>query len=391
MTHSQHPANALQSSPSSINGDAGASTRPLECVELFAGCGSMALGLQQAGIIHPVMVDVDTYACRTLSANRSAFGKSDRLLIAQADVRHVDWHAYAGVDLIAGGPPSQPFSGGGRGTGQDDPRDLWPEAVRAVSQALPRAFVFESTPGLLRPSFSQYLDDLVTRLERPCRDGEDAQYAVAVFPLNAADYGVAQNLRRVLIAGVRQDCGSLLPFPAATHSHERLVWDKWISGEYWERHGLLRPDASLVQKDEASILKRLLKGDARPGEAAWHTCRDALAGDGTAALTDHIEESAGRRTARQYPGHTGSQLDLPSKALKAGVHGVPGGENMFVDDNGACWQFTVRDAARLQGLPDDFVVEGSWSQGIRQLGNALPVSIARVAGRWLTDCLNPTP
>lgn len=389
MTHSPHTANAPQSSQSSIEDDAEGSTRPLECVELFAGCGSMALGLQQAGIIHPVMVDVDTYACRTLSANRTAFGKSDRLLITQVDVRHVDWHAYAGIDLIAGGPPSQPFSGGGLGAGQHDERDLWPEAVRAVSEALPRAFVFESTPGLLRPSFSQYLDELVTRLERPCGVREDVQYKVTVVPLNAADYGVSQNLRRVLIAGVRQDCGSLLEFPAATHSHERLVWDKWISGEYWERHGLLRPDASLVPKDEVSILKRLLKSDARPGEAAWRTCRDALAGDGTAVLADHVEDSGVRRPARPYPGHTGSRLDWPSKALKAGVHGVPGGENMFVEDNGACWHFTVRDAARLQGLPDDFVVEGSWSQGMRQLGNALPVPIARVAGRWLTRCLNP--
>ncbi|MFM0248465.1 DNA cytosine methyltransferase [Paraburkholderia sediminicola] len=389
MTHSQYTANALQSSPSNIDDDAGASTRSLECVELFAGCGSMALGLQQAGIIHPVMVDIDTYACRTLSANRTAFGKSDRLLITQVDVRHVDWHAYAGIDLIAGGPPSQSFSGGGLGAGQHDERDLWPEAVRAVSEALPRAFLFESTPGLLRPAFGHYLNGLVTRLERPCSDGEDARYAVTVVPLNAADYGVSQNLRRVLIAGVRQDCGSLLEFPAATHSHERLVWDRWVSGEYWKRHGLLRPDASLVPKEERSILKRLLTGKTYPSEAAWHTCRDALAGNGTAALTDHLEDSAGRRTARQYPGHTGSQLDLPSKALKAGVHGVPGGENMFVDDNGACWQFTVRDAARLQGLPDNFVVEGSWSQGMRQLGNALPVPIAKVAGRWLTDCLNP--
>ncbi|SOE70862.1 DNA (cytosine-5)-methyltransferase 1 [Burkholderia sp. D7] len=390
MTHSQHPANALQSSPSRINGDAGASTRPLECAELFAGCGSMALGLQQAGIIHPVMVEVDTYACRTLSANRSAFGKSDRLLIAQADVRHVDWHAYAGVDLIAGGPPSQPFSGGGLGAGQHDHRDLWPEAIRAVSEALPRAFMFESTPGLLRPSFSQYLDDLVARLERPCSVREDVQYQVTVVPLNSADYGVAQNLRRVLIAGIRQDCGSLLEFPVSTHSHERLVWDKWVSGEYWERHGLLRLEASLVPKEETSIHKRLLKGNTRPAGAAWRTCRDAVANDGTVALTDRFEDSAGRRPARQYPGHTGSQLDLPSKALKAGVHGVPGGENMFVDDNGACWQFTVRDAARLQGLPDNFVVEGSWSQGMRQLGNALPVPIAKVAGRWLTDCLHLT-
>ncbi|CAG4886944.1 DNA cytosine methyltransferase [Paraburkholderia saeva] len=388
MTTSQHTVNALQSSLSGINSNAETSTRPLECVELFAGCGAMALGLQQAGFIHPVMVDVDAYACRTLSANRTAFGKSDRLSITQTDVRHVDWQAYAGIDLIAGGPPSQPFSGGGLGAGQHDHRDLWPEAIRAVSEALPRAFVFESTPGLLRPSFSQYLDRLVARLEQPCSIQEDMHYKVTVVPLNAADYGVAQNLRRVLIAGIREDCGNLLKFPAPTHNHERLVWDKWVSGEYWERHGLVRPDASFVPKEEVSIYKRLLKGNTRPAGAAWRTCRDALANNGTAAPAARFEDCTVRRAARQYPGHTGSQLDLPSKALKAGVHGVPGGENMFIDDKGACWQFTVRDAARLQGLPDNFVVEGSWSQGMRQLGNALPVPVATVTGLWLNDCLN---
>ena len=82
--------------------------------------------------------------------------------------------------------------------------------------------------------------------------------------------------------------------------------------------------------------------------------------------------------ARAYPGHTGSPLDEPAKTLKAGVHGVPGGENMLSDAEGHVRYFTVRESARLQTFPDDFVFHGAWSEAMRQLGNAVPVNLAVV-------------
>jgi DNA (cytosine-5)-methyltransferase 1 len=91
--------------------------------------------------------------------------------------------------------------------------------------------------------------------------------------------------------------------------------------------------------------------------------------------------------ARAYPGHTGSDLDLPAKALKAGVHGVPGGENMLADSRGRVRYFTVREAARLQGLPDEFEFPGSWTESMRQIGNAVPVQLASFVGRWLSKVL----
>jgi len=80
--------------------------------------------------------------------------------------------------------------------------------------------------------------------------------------------------------------------------------------------------------------------------------------------------------AKIYPGHTGSPIDLPAKALKAGVHGVPGGENMMVKDDGSVRYFTIRESARLQTFPDEFEFSGSWSEAMRQLGNAVPVDLA---------------
>jgi len=92
--------------------------------------------------------------------------------------------------------------------------------------------------------------------------------------------------------------------------------------------------------------------------------------------------------ARVYPGHTGSPLDEPAKALKAGDHGVPGGENMLVYPDGTVRYFTVREAARLQGISDEFEFPRSWTESMRQLGNAVPVPLAEIMGRAMLGLLN---
>jgi DNA (cytosine-5)-methyltransferase 1 len=124
----------------------------------------------------------------------------------------------------------------------------------------------------------------------------------------------------------------------------------------------------------------------RPVEQPWQTCRDAFLGLGEPlAPASVLGHEAASGVARQYPGHTGSRADLPSKALKAGVNGVPGGENMLASEDGVCRYFTVREAARLQGLPDSFLPYGRYSEAMRQLGNAVPAQLAEVAGRWLSN------
>jgi DNA (cytosine-5)-methyltransferase 1 len=114
-------------------------------------------------------------------------------------------------------------------------------------------------------------------------------------------------------------------------------------------------------------------------KAPWRTVRDAIADlpdpETKAALKvpNHMFQGG----ARSYPGHTGSPLDLPAKTLKAGDHGVPGGENMLVKANGDVRYFTVRESARIQTFPDGFRFHGSWSETMRQLGNAVPVLLAQ--------------
>ncbi|KAJ3473135.1 hypothetical protein NLI96_g13118 [Meripilus lineatus] len=127
-------------------------------------------------------------------------------------------------------------------------------------------------------------------------------------------------------------------------------------------------------RDEAEIEREL------SGFVAF--CEQAL---GDPWVKDFFQHEF-RAGARIYPGHKGSPIDEPAKALKAGSHGVPGGENMLVDCTGVPRYFTVREAARLQGLPDTFMPDGSWSQAMRQLGNAVPTQLAEVAGRWIREC-----
>jgi DNA (cytosine-5)-methyltransferase 1 len=164
-----------------------------------------------------------------------------------------------------------------------------------------------------------------------------------------------------------------------THSRDRLLWDQYVTGEYWKRHGLKKRSKPALRQDQAKVARLLEHGD-EPTTAAWITVRDALAGLGEPnGRRNHILQPG----ARQYPGHTGSPLDLPAKALKAGDHGVPGGENMMIRDDGTVRYFTTREAARLVGLPDEYEFPRSWTESMRQLGNAVPAPLGAAAGSWL--------
>ncbi|WP_207005352.1 DNA cytosine methyltransferase [Trinickia mobilis] len=360
------------------------------CGELFAGCGGMAIGLEQAGFRHEWMIEFNPVACQTLRNHLYGSRYKQPPALMEADVRTVEWSRLSAVDIVVGGPPCQPFSRGGRADGESDPRDMWPEALRAVRELRPRGFLFENVKGLLRPAFAEYLARIVAGLKRGSETGPDGPdvYNVAVISVNAADYGVAQKRERVLIAGVRTDCGALTAFPRRTHSVERLVWEKWISGEYWNRHDVPRPDCGPTSRTEQAVLRVLERTGLEPKELPWLTCRDAFVGLGEPTAGTSISQHEFRAGARIYPGHEGSPIDEPAKALKAGSHGVPGGENMLVDCIGAPRYFTVREAARLQGMPDSFIPSGSWSQAMRQLGNAVPAQLAAVAGHWIRDCVD---
>lgn len=370
----------------------------MRSAELFAGCGGLALGMSRAGFDHALMAEFDGDAVATAKHNQQrGVEHVAHWPVEQTDVRDIDWEPLRGqLAVVSGGPPCQPFGIGGKKRGPDDIRDMWPEAVRAIREARPDGFLFENVRNLAGPKFQDYLEWILTHLSHPTelrltgeshsehlarlrRISRPALYNVAWQVVNAADYGAAQIRHRVLVFGLSASLDSQPQAMTPTHSHDALLWDQYVSGEYWRRHGLMDRRNDMLPRDQARVVQ-LRSKNKRPEGQPWVTVRDAISGLGEPNGKENHTLQAG---AKVYPGHTGSLLDRPAKALKAGDHGVPGGENMMVLDDGSVRYFTIREAARLVGLPDNYLFPRSWSESMRQLGNAVPAQLGEAAGLWL--------
>ncbi len=375
----------------------------MRAVELFAGAGGLGMGVSRAGFDPVAVIEWNRYCCDTLRENQA--GQLEPVAhwpLIEGDVRSFDFGAIRGdIDLVSGGPPCQPFSLGGKHKGHLDERDMFPQAIRAVRELRPKAFLFENVKGLTRASFIPYLEYIRLRLSHPeliPLAGEDwpahrarlekyhssgkhdgLHYRILTRGLlNAANYGVPQRRERIFLVGFRSDLGIEWSFPEPTHDQDALLWSQWRSGEYWDRHRVSRRHRPEGGKGKARALSL---GEA-PALRPWKTVRDALADlpdpetqpRAASAYPNHRFQPG----ARSYHGHTGSPLDEPAKTLKAGDHGVPGGENMLLRPDGSVRYFTVRESARLQTCPDEFLFHGSWTESMRQLGNAVPVELAAI-------------
>jgi len=292
---------------------------------------------------------------------------------------------------------------------------MFPEAVRAVRELRPKAFIFENVKGLLRRSFSTYLQYVLLQLTYPeliKKIGEDwrmhlsrlEQHQTAnanrsrsglaynlVFELvNAANYGVPQKRERFIIVGFRADLGIHWSFPEQTHSYDSLLHSQWLSGDYWERHKVAKRSRPELVPRVAARVDRLRNEelDVR-AKLPWRTVRDATCDlpDPQKYPRNKVLNHRFNPGAKAYPGHTGSPMDEPAKTLKAGDHGVPGGENMLARPDGTVRYFTVREAARLQTFPDSYQFFGAWSETMRQLGNAVPVRLGEVLASSVASVL----
>lgn len=373
----------------------------IDSLELFCGTGGLALGLQQAGFYHRALIEWDKDSCENIKTN---IVKGYSLVrdwdVCQEDVRNVNFSKrYKGVRLVSGGPPCQPFSLGGKHRGYDDLRDMFPQAVRAVRELKPEAFIFENVKGLLRKSFSSYFEYIILQLRYPdsvikpdmdwtdhlrllkeyqaSAEDKGTYYNVTFRLINAADYGVPQQRHRVVIVGFRNDIDANWSFPEPTHSKEALLYSKWVTGDYWKEHGISQP-SEIPDREKETVAR--LKETGVTGER-WRTVRDVISDLPAPEFeTTQFANHEYRGGARVYHGHSGSTLDEPSKTIKAGAHGVPGGENMIVLDDGTVRYYTVRESARIQTFPDGYFFSGSWTESMRQIGNAVPVRLAKIIG-----------
>jgi DNA (cytosine-5)-methyltransferase 1 len=400
-------------------------------VELFAGGGGLAMAVHAAGFRHLLLNELAKWACETLRANHAVPRVDEKHLperldedwpLVEGPVEDLDFAYLEGkVTLLAGGPPCQPFSLGGEHKGHEDERNMFPEFFRALRQIRPEAFICENVRGLLRPSFRPYFEYILNELRMPFVERGDAdweqhskrlaeellvsppsgeerqkRYMVVATPVNAADYGVPQVRYRVVIVGFRLDLGIDDELwkekfrPKKTHSQAALFQQLVDPGsDYWKRHQAV-PGA--VKQQVIHAVPRVDPDDEDLTLLPWRTLRDVTMGDsdrgelplpqtGLVDFGEHPESPApnhiGWPGARIYEGHTPNVLDRPAKTVKAGVHGVPGGESVLLLDSGEHRYMTVRETARVMTFPDAWKPVGPRGEQMRQLGNAVPVLLGQ--------------
>jgi DNA (cytosine-5)-methyltransferase 1 len=282
---------------------------------------------------------------------------------------------------------------------------MFPAALDAVRKFRPKFVIFENVPGLTRPSFLPYFTYIKHQLEKPtvAVNGDELwtehdarirkarprslQYVVRQHLLEAADFGLPQNRRRVFLVAIRNDLPGADAWPetiVGDHSRDALLYDQWVSGDYWAEHDLVMPD----QPDGVVSRIHELKGIGRPDKGRWQTIRDAIKGlpepiDGVDA--DGVANHRGIAGARAYPKHSGSPFDWPAKTMKAGVHGVSGGEAMIRFDDDSLRYLTVRESARIQGFPDGYEFPVPRSRAMGAIGNAVATPLARLLAEKLTE------
>lgn len=321
-------------------------------VDLFAGAGGLSLGLKQAGWETRVACEFDPSACNTYRANF-------RSEMVEGDIRGVDWTPLKGqIELVAGGPPCQPFSVAGNQRANSDERDMLPEFVRAVREIRPRLFLMENVAGLTSTRNVGYLTQKVTELRA-------LGYEVEIKTLDAADFGVPQYRKRVIVFG---GLSSLPKHPMPTHGPG------------------LKPRATAAQ-----------------------ALADAPVDTPNRAITTYARNPILRPSpwAGMLVNGGGRPINLsePSQTIPASAGG---NRTHIVDDQSVLLEYhaflmaggkpregvvphvrrlTVRESARLQSFPDDFVFIGERSSRYRQVGNAVPPALGRALGEALLDAL----
>jgi len=307
----------------------------LTVLEICAGAGGQAAGLEEAGFLHAGAVEIDRDACRTLRANRPSWP------VFECDVREIGGRDFRGVDLLAGGVPCPPFSIAGKQLGTRDERDLFPEALRLVDEARPAAILLENVPGFASARFLDYRRRLLAKLSRL---GYVADWRI----LNACSFGVPQLRPRCVLVGVRE-----------------RYWGSF----YW-------PGGNGSPSSVGDTVGDLMAARRWRGASQWRRKAKGIAPTIVGGSKKHGGPDLGPTRAR-------------SQWAKLGVDGLgiadeaPGPD--FPADKKP--RMTVRMVARIQGISDAWIITGAKTAAYRQVGNAFPPPVAKAVGEAILGAL----
>lgn len=307
----------------------------LKSIEICAGAGGQALGLEHAGFDHVDLVEIESPACQTLRINRQHWN------VTEGDIHHYSAEQWKGIDLLAGGVPCPPFSKAGKQLGNKDERDLFPEALRLVSECKPQVVMLENVRGLLDSVFDEYRSKIISDLKKL---GYIAEWRL----LNASDYGVPQLRPRVVFVALKKNLSGLFVWPSPINKPPLTVGEAlfdlmaingWVGVKHW-------------QEKACDIAPTLVGGSKK---------------------------------------HGGPDLG-PTRAKKAwaslGVDGMGIANEPPAKDFMGMPRLTVRMAARIQGFPDDWQFSGKKTSAYRQIGNAFPPPVAYAVGNQIQIALN---
>ena len=310
----------------------------LSSIEICAGAGGQALGLEQAGFDHTALVEIDRHCCNTLRFNRPGWR------VFESDIHHFAARralAFKGVQLLAGGLPCPPFSVAGKQLGDQDERNLFPVALDLVDIIQPRAVMIENVRGFLATVFEDFRRAIKTRFEKM---GYQADWRL----LNASDFGVPQLRPRVVIVALRKDVASDFSWPEKNGVQPQTVGETLydlIAADGWKRAG--------AWKDRANDIAPTIVGGS----------------------LKHGGPDLGPTRARKAWATLGVDgLGIANAPPECDFEGMP--------------RLTVPMVARLQGFPDDWQFSGRKTPAYRQVGNAFPPPVARAVGERLHDCLS---
>lgn len=304
------------------------------CVEICAGAGGQAIGLEMAGFAHVALVEYENDYCEVLRSNNPKWN------VICADVHKFDGHPYEGVDLLAGGVPCPPFSVASKQLGEADERDLFPEAIRLIGEIKPKAVMIENVRGLLDPKFDEYRNSILKKIDA-------LGYDVNIKLLHASDFGVPQIRPRVVIVGILKSLRKKFEYPEALNTRAPTVGE--AIGDLMAANGWRGVDE--WKRNANSIAPTIVGGSKKHGGP----------------------DLGPTRARRAWAALSVDGLGIANEAPSRDFVGNP--------------KLTKEMLAVIQGFPREWNFGSKKTAACRMIGNAFPPPVAMAVGQQIIRCL----